>query len=380
MDRYEKSAEWLIKRGDAIISERKRKAAIIRRVSFSVSGLCAAIIVGVGIWHNSSINTPPEMAHMPESNIIITTTVSDEVTTHPRVTVSSSTKSVNVTTTQAISTSAAISKSTETKQPAQTSQLITTKTIITELTEPAIAETTTTIGGSPTNPDNNPSVQNYYLKFKDAVSGIQYTNISGNISADHICESLGKQVITAKTENGEISSNAELFSIKDISSDAMIAVKLEGNDSIYIYNNQEYMPKTLGDFINALGIEQYAAMNSAEYSDFSNGYELRNYYGFDTELIINTLMDKSDAVCYKYSDLPMYKVTPKINIICDMNEIVPLKAGFGISQKGYLTTNLTGGGLGFYIGEDKATEVIDKIVNSYPYSVFSVENDNVNSG
>ena len=157
----------------------------------------------------------------------------------------------------------------------------------------------------------------------------------------------------------------------------MIAVKLEGNDGVYIYHNQEYMPENLGEFINDLGIEKYAVLNLAEYSDFSNGYELRYYYGFDTELIVNTLMDKSDAVCYKYSDLSIDKITPKINIVCDMNEIVPLKSGFGISQKGYLTTNLTGGGLAFYIGEDKATDIIDKIINNYPYNVYSVENDNV---
>lgn len=369
MDRYEKSAEWLIKRGDAIISERKRKAAIIRRISFSVSGLCAAIIVGVSIWHNSSINTPPDMNHFSENNIITNTTAYSEITTQHKVTIFSSTKAVNVTTTQAISTTV-VSKSSETKQSEQTTLINTTKTIITELTEPAIAETTTTIGGSPTNPDNNPSVQNYYLKFKDAVSGIQYTNISGNISAEHICEFLGKQVLTAKAENEEISSNAELFSIKDISSDAMIAVKFEGNDDFNIYRNQEYMPETLEEFIDDLGIEQYAVLNSAEYSDFSNGYELRNYYGFDTEMIINTLMDKPDAVCYKYSNLSIDKVTPKINIVCDMNEIVPLKAGFGISQKGYLITNLTGGGLAFYIGEEKAADIIRLITNNYPYNVI----------
>ena len=44
MDRYEKSAEWLIKRGDAIISERKRKAAIIRRPMILAGGIWEALI------------------------------------------------------------------------------------------------------------------------------------------------------------------------------------------------------------------------------------------------------------------------------------------------------------------------------------------------
>ena len=66
MDKYEKCAESLMKLGDNIIAEKKRKATIIRKISFSISGLCAAIIVGVGIWHNQKLRTPNDFKS-PES-------------------------------------------------------------------------------------------------------------------------------------------------------------------------------------------------------------------------------------------------------------------------------------------------------------------------
>ena len=100
MDKYEKCAESLMKLGDSIIAEKRRKASIIKRTAFSVSGLCAAIIVGVGIWHNSSIKTPPDMDHFSENNIITSTDVSSAITPPAIVTESSAVKAVNSTTSQ----------------------------------------------------------------------------------------------------------------------------------------------------------------------------------------------------------------------------------------------------------------------------------------
>ena len=80
MDIYEKSAKWLIKRGDAIISERKRKSAIIRKISFSVSGLCAAVIVCVGVWHFSLSPQMPNDGFIHSNYIFVTEPTTNTVT------------------------------------------------------------------------------------------------------------------------------------------------------------------------------------------------------------------------------------------------------------------------------------------------------------
>lgn len=64
MDKYRKSAEEIMRRGDEIIAAKNRRSAVYTRTAFAVSGLCAAIIAGVGIWNNPQLQnltdrTPP---------------------------------------------------------------------------------------------------------------------------------------------------------------------------------------------------------------------------------------------------------------------------------------------------------------------------------
>ena len=49
-----KVAERVLKRSNEIVEKRKKRSAMIKKISFSVSGMCAAIITVVGIWHFSS--------------------------------------------------------------------------------------------------------------------------------------------------------------------------------------------------------------------------------------------------------------------------------------------------------------------------------------
>ena len=163
MDRFEKHAEYIMKRGDSIIAEKKKRNSIIKRTTFSISGLCAAAIIGIIALHN--VPSAPKMtsevsevisADITTSDFAFTavTTVSETTETKTqktkvttKQTTSIITKSSSAVTTsqqdkintitstekvtQALSISA-VSESTETEQPADTNI---TKTIITEVTE-----------------------------------------------------------------------------------------------------------------------------------------------------------------------------------------------------------------------------------------------------
>lgn len=72
MDKRRKCALALMELGDSIIEKKRRRASIIRRAAFSVSGLCAAVLIGVGIWSNSAVQTPPDRE--PSSSIMMTET------------------------------------------------------------------------------------------------------------------------------------------------------------------------------------------------------------------------------------------------------------------------------------------------------------------
>lgn len=55
MKSYEDITERVFRKGDAILAEKRRRTAIIKRTSLAVSGICAVAIVGLGIWNNNDI-------------------------------------------------------------------------------------------------------------------------------------------------------------------------------------------------------------------------------------------------------------------------------------------------------------------------------------
>ena len=126
MDRYEKSAEWLIKRGDAIISERKRKAAIIRRISFSCASAFAAVIVVFFAWKSA----PPKI-EIPSDNIISdnTTVTNSTYTENTSPTTTSNTDiNKNITTTAPKKTERVTTFGTETTSSNKTEKNTTIQT------------------------------------------------------------------------------------------------------------------------------------------------------------------------------------------------------------------------------------------------------------
>lgn len=307
------------------------------------------------------------MASLTVTTVTEAETITSKATAITTQTISASLKS-NISVTSVQQNRTEVISTVNTNKMTESNQVNITSMTVSEQNISSI----TTESSSPVNPTELAIPPDYFFSFKDVNTGIRYSKVAGAVSDDLVNEYISEQMLTDKDNNGEISCIAELFSIKNITTEVMIAVKTDENGRFNLYRNIDYMPENLGEFINDTGIDAYALFNSAEYFDFSNEYELRNYYGFDTELIISFLRDCEKAVCYRYSELNPEQVTAAINLVCDMSDVVPLTAGFGISKKGYLTTNLTGGGLAFYIGEDKAADIINQIIETYPYSLYSV--------
>lgn len=107
MDRYEKSAEWIMKFGDDIIAEKKRKAGIIRNIAFSVSGVCAAALICFGIWKTPALQKPPEIPQLPEISAVTTTVAETAATEKGTVTTASNIATAEEKATAASDTSAA---------------------------------------------------------------------------------------------------------------------------------------------------------------------------------------------------------------------------------------------------------------------------------
>jgi|GEM_PF-2700562 len=62
---YKQMAEIVTKEVDAILERKKRRAILIKRISITASGLCAAAIVGIGVWHSREIKPSLEHSDIP---------------------------------------------------------------------------------------------------------------------------------------------------------------------------------------------------------------------------------------------------------------------------------------------------------------------------
>ncbi|MCR4638789.1 hypothetical protein [Ruminococcus sp.] len=80
MRSYEDISKRIMERGDKLIEERKVRAARIKHTSYAVSGMCAAAIAGIGVWHiASNMKKPDEDFKSP--GIVTATEASSESTT-----------------------------------------------------------------------------------------------------------------------------------------------------------------------------------------------------------------------------------------------------------------------------------------------------------
>lgn len=367
MNSYEEQERAAYRKAEKLIAQQQRRRKAAFRTTAS-SLACAAALAGIWLVSEDNIRNARNPAE-PD------TVISDEAVTTEKTTVSTKTQPASTIAIITASSTASAHTQTTAAETSNSQKVTAEETSAVYTPQPTEADKTTFVSTSepnitstapsPVSPSEPTEPPPRYMSFKDEDTGIWYSEASGSVPIDIAEKMIGEQMLT--NDEG-VSSNAALYAIKEIAPEAMIAVQFDGTGGFTLYRNMEYMPDTLGDFIDDTGINAYAVFGSAEYADYSSGYELRRYYGFDTELIISFLRDCADAVCYRYSELTPEQVNAKINLICDMNKAVPLTAGFGISKKGYLTTNLTGGGLAFYIGEDKAEEIISAITENYPYT------------
>ena len=91
------SAERVFEKGDKIIEQRQKRAAKIRHISYAVSGLCAAVIVCVGVWHFSASPKFPNDNSDGSGLVTATVTTAESTVTTTNAPAVTGTKNTSVT-------------------------------------------------------------------------------------------------------------------------------------------------------------------------------------------------------------------------------------------------------------------------------------------
>lgn len=190
--------------------------------------------------------------------------------------------------------------------------------------------------------------------------GKKFAGSRREISENHLEEQIGVGISSGKTWPSDVSYNEEfeVYKIKDVSADHIIAAKLD--DNYYVFQNKtaavqdEYKKITLGEFFDIYGVEKTVELNLFRINQ--KAYSL----GSD-DYIFETLRECSSTPLVYNDDLfgnssPSKKI---ITFSISSAQLGIYKLSLKITAEGYLDTNLTGYGYSFFIGEDAAKKIID---------------------
>lgn len=383
MRSYEDISNRIMNRGDKLIESRKVRASKIKHTSYAISGMCAATIIGVSVWHiASSYNIKDNQFN---SDNIISDTEKNTTTaiTSANKSTTQSNSSVNITTENTKSSvpvyvtshTATVTKSyvshTETVIVPENNHSDTTAQVSAYLQITQQNTSTSLITTKIDSPTTTAPVQEISSEFLEIIidDGIDpvtnntifrsysYTKsvVSKELLENILCE---KHISTEYFENNEqkkIETDIEIYSVKNISSNAAVAVKFKDKDGYYIYFDKSYYPASLQSLIDDLALSSDGINSTAYISNVK-------YHDFDTEKIWNMLTKNTDLPNdYNYCRNNGIVIVPKVSFFYTSPYISAIAGSMEVSEDGYLLTNIGRNGSYFYIGEDKANEMIEYI-------------------
>lgn len=187
---------------------------------------------------------------------------------------------------------------------------------------------------------------NYMIDNDD--SKIEYSKISSKLT------DITLEQIDSLTDN-KYSIRASLYSIRNIDTNCMIAVRYKDENDYYTFINPEFTISSLHELMQAL--------------DWDNNVQFGNIYYFENGQIKNEFND------YNRSNIQNYIYSKKDTVKCE-NEIASasiLEIGLNmpalgiynktlsLTKSGYMQTNITHSENSFYFGDECTNEILHLI-------------------
>ena len=202
---------------------------------------------------------------------------------------------------------------------------------------------------------------NFILNFNDK----EYYNSGATVGLDAIGNEIGEYEVLDREKNS--GGTADVFAMADVSSEFAVAVKYNGSNNYHVYRNMWYQPKTVGQLIDDYNLEKYLNIYNVVY----NGYRpehISEKYLADKEYIWNTLFGNRDLETWGSNDDAIYSISQidrkdrycELEVICSLPVFGRNSFALKVYMNGMVWTNMVECGTHFYIGEEKALELIEK--------------------
>jgi|GEM_PF-5209841 len=400
MKTYDETIDAIFSKGDALIEQRRERSAMIKHTSYAVSGLCAATIVGVGIWRITNHGKMPDNGSSEIETVEdATTDTQNETYTTTSTPVSDKEKAKNTTSSTSKNTVVSSAKTTTAKS---TTKGTTQSAIKTEITESTSKETTNTQTEKAATADTTTiTTSQFDTTTRTTIAPASITTIAPNevvetttqftdditrqlpsifntliltetdsldskmreqkfiysyhnFKEDEIVGLLKEIHLNVNFDGNDYERDANIYEIKGHSADAMIAVKFEGRDDYFLYCNQLYAPETLGEFISAFSLDSDNYIREC-YRGNVKADDITPQKAWNLLTADRLLPDVTDSCKGKY-----FAENDRIWITSVNESDQWLSIKIGVDPQGYIVTdtNTAIPDRYFYIGEDRAAEII----------------------
>ncbi len=162
----------------------------------------------------------------------------------------------------------------------------------------------------------------------------------------------------------EYTTEAEIYTIKDILSECAVVVKFAEDDNYHVYRNSWYKPATLGEFIDALNLRENLSVGTVYYDYFDKNNEHVNveFTGLTVDKVFEMLLfDGSIANVENYDTMWFHRI---MGISVNVEVLGYKNISIAVTEEGYVTTNILDTGKAFYIGEEKVHAFVDYVMEN----------------
>lgn len=192
-------------------------------------------------------------------------------------------------------------------------------------------------------------------------NGGEYSARVQKIDEENISTYLGQNITLVgydyKNNDIEHRTQVKLYSIEGLSTSCALAVQFEDDTDYYVYISNSYQPETLGQFIEDLSLDKNLYFNNMDFQKEAKKWKVEFSDDEQKEIAEHLFADLS-AVAIQDFDYHNFGI-----MVIEFGISIPVlgyeNIYIGVTEDGYITTNILDTGKAFYIGEENTLTLIN---------------------
>ena len=219
-------------------------------------------------------------------------------------------------------------------------------------------------------------INNQYTSFK--WQGCSFSTAGAEISAEKLGGLLGETTASGVDEytDEKHETKVSVYPIDKINEKTALAVKFDNSENCYVYYNENYVPRTLGEFIDDLNLtENLKISDTAICSTIENLYMTdRKYSDIDTSKLMEILLSGRNVPTESILDYNTFIEGDRFEAALDFAVDIPIlgiknlsleitKGGFVHTNAFFHTSTL------FYLGTDKTDSFVQYVKENCPSEI-----------